>query len=119
MRLLVLCFALLSSGLMVAQNNSIEVYPWNPDANNDNAIGTSDLLEFLPVFGTYFGTPPEPCDYDGTPFEEWLFGINDGSVILDSVWVEFEMEGTNSYFTPDCPTQITDHHLRELCHAQK
>jgi hypothetical protein len=108
MRLLVLCFALLSSGLMVAQNNSIEVYPWNPDANNDNAIGTSDLLEFLPVFGTYFGTPPEPCDYEGTPLEELFAGLLTGAIVLDSVFVEFELEDSAEFYLIGCPEPVTD-----------
>ena len=34
-------------------------------------IGVDDLLDFLPVFGDEFGNPPEPCDYDGTPLEEF------------------------------------------------
>ena len=54
-----------------AQGTTIHEYPWNPDSNNDNLIGVDDLLDFLPVFGDEFGNPPEPCDYDGTPLEEW------------------------------------------------
>mgnify|MGYP001172342540 FL=1 len=32
--------------------------PYNPDANQDSAIGAPDLLELLPLFGSYF-TPSE------------------------------------------------------------
>ena len=28
-------------------------YPYNPDANSANAIGVPDLLELLPLFGSY------------------------------------------------------------------
>lgn len=108
MRLLVLCFALLSSGLMVAQNNSIEVYPWNPDANNDNAIGATDILSTLAVYGNEFGTPPEPCTYDGTPFEDWIFGVAEGTIICDSIWFEFELEDVSQFYSPGCPDPILD-----------
>lgn len=40
------------------------VYPWNPDENNDNQIGSADLLPFLTVFGTEF--QPQPVFLDST-----------------------------------------------------
>jgi len=91
-----------------AQGTTIHEYPWNPDSNNDNIIGVDDLLDFLPVFGDEFGLPPEPCDYDGTPLEELLIGVTDGSVILDSIFIEYELEDDVSYFVIGCPEPITD-----------
>jgi len=91
-----------------AQGTTIHEYPWNPDSNNDNLIGVDDLLDFLPVFGDEFGNPPEPCDYDGSNFEEFLFGINDGSIILDSIFVEYELEDISTYYVSGCPNPITD-----------
>jgi len=91
-----------------AQGTTIHEYPWNPDWNNDNYIGSQDLTGFLSAFGSEFGNPPEPCDYDGSSFEEWLFGINDGTIILDSIFVEFELEDVSSYFVSGCPDPITD-----------
>ena len=103
MRLLVLCFALLSSGLLVAQNNSIEVYPWNPDANNDNSIGATDILSTLAVYGNEFGLPPDSCDYDGTPIEEWWSQLITGDVILDSIFIEFTLIDSSLVYYPGCP----------------
>lgn len=91
-----------------AQNNSIEIYPWNPDANNDNVIGATDILASLGVYGNEFGTPPEPCTYDGTPLEDLIAGITDESIILDSVFVEYEIQDISTYYTVGCPDPITD-----------
>ena len=44
------CFAVLS---MSAQNNLIE-FPYNPDSDNDDLIGTADLLDLLSLFGSEF-----------------------------------------------------------------
>ena len=65
-----------------AQGTTIHEYPWNPDWNNDNYIGSQDLTGFLSAFGSEFGNPPEPCDYDGTPLEELIHGSINGAVIL-------------------------------------
>ena len=116
MRLLVLCFALLSSGLMVAQNNSIEVYPWNPDANNDNAIGATDILSTLAVYGNEFGTPPEPCDYDGTPLEEWWGQVISGDIVVDSLFMEFLLIDSAEVYYPGCPEPVME--VVELAFAE-
>jgi hypothetical protein len=91
-----------------SQNNSIHVYPWNPDANQDNSIGMGDLLSFLSVFGEEFGLPPEPCTYDGTDFEDLMFGLLDGTIILDSLFLEYELEDVTTYYPIGCPDQVTD-----------
>jgi len=105
--LLTLLFAALSFSAF-SQNNSIHVYPWNPDANHNNNIGADDLLPFLSVFGNEFGLPPEPCTYDGTPLEELMFGIADGTIILDSLFLEYELEDITTYYPVGCPDQVTD-----------
>ena len=91
-----------------SQNNAIHVYPWNPDANHNNNIGAEDLLPFLSVFGEEFGLPPEPCTYDGTEFEDLMFGIFDGSIVLDSIFMEYELEDITTYYPVGCPDQVTD-----------
>ena len=96
MTLMALAFAFTAG----AQGTTIHEYPWNPDSNNDNLIGVDDLLDFLPVFGDEFGNPPEPCDYDGTPLEEFDISVLDGTIILDSIFVEYEIEDTGTYFLP-------------------
>jgi len=58
-----------------AQGTTIHEYPWNPDFNNDTYVGSEDLMGLLSTYGTQFGLPPEPCDYDGTPLEELLSGL--------------------------------------------
>lgn len=91
-----------------AQGTAIHEYPWNPDWDNDNFVGTSDLTGFLSAFEGEFGNPPEPCDYDGTPLEVLAVGIADGSIILDSLFVEYELEDVATYFMLGCPDLVTD-----------
>ena len=107
MRILTFALCLLCFSVS-AQNNSIHVYPWNPDSDNDNQIGVDDLQSFLTVYGNSFGLPPEPCTYDGTLLEDFFIGINTGEVILDSVYIEFELEDITSFYVEGCPDIITD-----------
>ena len=81
----------------------IEEHPWNPDMNQDDFIGTSDLTGFLSVFGQEFGSPPPQCDYDGTPIEEWLSGVLSEEIILDSLFIEFQLEDSSEVYFPGCP----------------
>jgi hypothetical protein len=105
--LVTLLFAALSFNAY-SQNNSIHVYPWNPDADQNNQIGSGDLLPFLSVFGEEFGLPPEPCTYDGTSIEDFFIGIQSGLVILDSVYLEYELEDVSSFYIGGCPELYTD-----------
>ena len=106
-QLLTILFAAVSLGL-TAQNNFIQEYPWNPDSDNDDFIGVGDLTGFLSVFGQQFGTPPEPCDYDGTPMEDWLSGIITGDIILDSMFVEFQLLDSSLVYYPGCPDPVME-----------
>jgi hypothetical protein len=108
MKYLMTLIALVAGVTAGAQGTTIYEYPWNPDWDNDNFVGTSDLTGFLSAFGSEFGNPPEPCDYDGTPLEELLAGITDGTIILDSVFIEYELVDTSSYYQFPCPEPITD-----------
>lgn len=90
------------------QGTAIHEYPWNPDWNNDNFVGSSDLTGFLSAFGSEFGNPPEPCDYDGTPLEVFATGIADGSIILDSIYMEYQLEDVSTHYVLGCPDPITD-----------
>jgi hypothetical protein len=91
----------------LAQNNSINVYPWNPDSDNDNQIGVEDLQSFLTVYGNSFGLPPEPCTYDGTELEELISGFINETIILDSLFFEYELEDISTYYIAGCPQPIT------------
>ena len=108
MKHLLMLMALVVTVTAGAQGTTIYEYPWNPDSNNDNLIGVDDLLDFLPVFGDEFGLPPEPCDYDGTPLEDLVTGIADGSIVLDSIFIEYELEDVSTYYILGCPDPITD-----------
>jgi hypothetical protein len=100
--LCLLCFS------VSAQNNSINVYPWNPDSDNDNQIGVDDLQSFLTVYGNEFGLPPEPCTYDGTEFEDWVVGVLNQEIILDSIFFDFTILDTTTYYVVGCPDPITE-----------
>ena len=91
-----------------AQGTTIYEYPWNPDWDNDNFVGSSDLTGFLSAFGSEFGNPPEPCDYDGTELEDFIFGWFDGSIVVDSLFVEYEIQDVASYYVFGCPDPIID-----------
>ena len=91
-----------------AQGTTIHEYPWNPDWNNDNFVGSQDLTGFLSAFGSEFGNPPEPCDYDGTPLEDLVISIADGSIVLDSLFIEYELEDVSTYYILGCPDPATD-----------
>ena len=91
-----------------AQGTTIHEYPWNPDFNNDTYIGSEDLMGLLSTYGTQFGLPPVPCDYDGTPLESFIFNIVNEEIILDSVFIEFEVEDVANYYVIGCPDPITD-----------
>ena len=88
--------------------NFIHDYPWNPDWDNDNFVGSSDLTGFLSAFGSEFGNPPEPCDYDGTPLEEWWGQAIAGDIIVDSVYFEVLLVDIAEVFYPGCPEAILD-----------
>ena len=91
-----------------AQGTTIHEYPWNPDWNNDNFVGSSDLTGFLSAFGSEFGNPPEPCDYDGTSFEQWWSSAISGEIIIDSLFIEFQLLDSNEVFQPGCPEPIME-----------
>ena len=104
MTLMALAFAFTAG----AQGTSIHEYPWNPDFNNDTYIGSDDLMGLLSTYGTQFGLPPEPCTYDGTPLEELMAGITNGDIILDSIFIEYELEDISTYYNVGCPDPTTD-----------
>jgi hypothetical protein len=95
-----------------AQGTSIHEFPWNPDWNNDNQIGSSDLTGFLSVFGSEFGSPPDQCNYEGTTLENLIIAgcYPDGfeGFVLDSIFMEYSFENTETYYLPGCPESVTD-----------
>ncbi len=86
-----------------AQNS---VMPYNPDADGDALIGSQDLISFLGVYNTLMIDSAFTCDYEGTEFESWVGGLFDGTLILDSVYVEYLLIDTVSTFLPGCPDPV-------------
>ena len=101
-----------------AQGTTIHEYPWNPDWNNDNYIGSQDLTGFLSAFGSEFGNPPEPCDYDGTPLEELFMAFN-WSSHLDSIFIEFEIEDVSTYYVTAVLIQLQIQSFFQISNVQR
>ena len=81
--------------------------PYNPDANDDGYIGGVDLLGLLPLYGKQFGIDSSlTCDYDGTPVEDWIASVLDGSIIVDSVLVQYHTVDSAQVYFPGCPDPV-------------
>ena len=94
--------ALFVSSLAMAQ------MPYNPDANGDNVVGAGDLLTFLTFYGTTLSQPDLTCDYEGTDLEVLIIGLTDATLQLDSVYIEYLIYDTLSYYQPGCPDLINE-----------
>jgi hypothetical protein len=82
--------------------------PYNPDANGDDFVGVDDVLGVLGVYDTALMQPDLQCDYEGTDFEQMIIGLIEGTLILDSVYVEYLLFDTATYFTPGCPDEVVE-----------
>ena len=99
---LVACFAF-ASFIAQAQNDPF----WNPDANGDNLIGFADLASLLSVYNSEIGIDSAiTCDFDGTTLELFTIHLFDQTIILDSVFFEFELSGVANEYTLGCPDPI-------------
>ena len=96
-------------------------YPYNPDSNGDGAVGAVDLLELLPIFGSYFS--PNEIQVNGISLEDYLTSIeasidslsfsgNNGGI--DTIYIENEqlyisLSGgtTQSFNLPQSVQEIT------------
>ena len=95
--------ALLVSSLAMGQNDPF----WNPDANGDDLIGFTDLASLLSVYNSEIGVDSSiTCDFDGTDLEQFTLNLLEGTVILDSVFFEFELSGVTNEYTLGCPDPI-------------
>ncbi len=65
--------SLLFIGLWIGLDAQTTTYPYNPDANGDSAIGAVDLLELLPIFGSYFS--PNEIEINGASLEDYLIQL--------------------------------------------
>ena len=87
---------------------SAQQMPYNPDANGDDFVGVDDVLGVLGVYDTALMQPDLQCDYEGTDFEQMIIGLIEGTLILDSVYVEYLLLDTATYFTPGCPDEVVE-----------
>ena len=92
--------ALLISSLAMGQ------MPYNPDSNGDDLIGATDLISVLGLYNTLMVDSSLTCDYEGTELEELFIGLVDGTLQLDSLYVEYIVYDTVSYYTPGCPDLV-------------
>ena len=93
---------------LVAFAAAAQQMPYNPDANGDDFVGVDDVLGVLGVYDTALMQPDLQCDYEGTDLEQLFIGLADGALILDSVYVEYLLLDTHSYYTPGCPDIIVE-----------
>lgn len=98
---------LTSLALLATFAASAQSMPYNPDANDDGYIGSPDLLSFLPLFGSQVGIDSSlTCDYDGTPFEEFIAGLFDQTIIMDSLYIEYLIVDSVLTYLPGCPDPV-------------
>ena len=92
---LIACFFALS---MSAQ------FPYNPDSDSDNLIGTVDLLSLLPLYGSEFNTPTDSIvvqTVDSTVF------VIDTCFYSPVPYVQFTMDSNCLAYTGDSVAQAT------------
>lgn len=92
--------ALLVSSLAMGQ------MPYNPDSNGDDLIGATDLISVLGLYNTLMVDSSLTCDYEGTEFESWVGGLFDGTLVLDSVYVEYLFSDSVVTYLPGCPDPV-------------
>ena len=103
MKNLLACFAVLLAFTAGAQSTM----PYNPDFNDDSYIGSADILGLLPFYGQQYGIDSSlTCSYDGTPIEEIVGGLWDGSILIDSVRVQYHLQDSALIYLPGCPDPI-------------
>jgi hypothetical protein len=103
MKNLLVCLAVLAAFTAGAQSSA----PWNPDANNDSYVGATDMLSTLAVYGQQVGIDSSlTCDYDGTPLEEFVAGVWDATIILDSVLFQYHVLDSGMIYMAGCPDPV-------------
>ena len=81
--------------------------PYNPDANGDDFVGVDDVLGVLGVYDTALLQPDLTCDYDGTDLEQFMGGLFEQNLVLDSIYVEYLIVDSVTTFLPGCPAPVT------------
>ena len=94
--------ALLISSLAMGQ------MPYNPDSNGDDLIGATDLISVLGLYNTLMVDSSLTCDYQGTDLEQLCIGLIDATLQLDSLYIEYLIYDTLSYYLPGCPDLVLE-----------
>ena len=102
MKHLLTLVALLISSLAMGQ------MPYNPDSNGDDLIGATDLISLLGLYNTILIDSTQTCDFEGTELEELCIGLADLTLELDSIYVEYHLRDTISFFAPGCPDIVLE-----------
>ena len=63
-------------------------------------------LGFL-VYDTALMQPDLQCDYEGTDLEQLMGGLFSGSLVLDSLYIEYLLIDSSQVFLPECPDPVT------------
>lgn len=85
---------------------SAQQMPYNPDVNADAIIGVDDVLGVLGLYDTALMQPDLQCDYELTEFEAFISGVLNQTLVLDSVYVEYEITDTTIVYTVECPDPL-------------
>ena len=96
------------TALLLTFSGLAQQMPYNPDANGDDFVGVDDVLGVLGVYDTALMQPDLQCDYEGTELEALIIGISEGSLVLDSVYIEYLLLDTLEYFLPGCPDLVSE-----------
>ena len=80
--------------------------PYNPDANGDDFVGVDDVLGVLGVYDTALMQPDLTCDYEGTDLEQLFGGLIAGSLVLDSLYLEYLLADSVTTYLPECPDPV-------------
>ena len=87
---------------------------YNPDVNDDSYIGSADVLGLLPLYGQQFGIDSTlSCDYDGSEVDTWVSQVLDGSIIVDSLLVQYQVIDSLEVWTPGCPDPLWEQLILE------
>ena len=68
----------------------------------------TDLISVLGLYNTLLVDSTLTCDYEGTEVEELCIGLIDATLQLDSIYVEYLLYDTVSYYTPGCPDLVLE-----------
>ena len=107
---LTICVALLVFAGLVPIGAQTNFYPFNPDADSDGFVESSDLLAFLAAFGKPWGLTADytPIEIPDSTFEGLVYNLFQGNYSLDSMYIYYVIQGIHSWHPPGDPTLQVD-----------